>query len=168
MTPNTIKYRKKYCEILLTNHKKEVIAVSKISKESITLVTKYHWVLFNNGRNKYVMSTKIGNQKQILLHKLLRKTKKYCIDHINNDGLDNRLENLREATRSQNQMNRKLNKNSLTKNKGITFHKKKLKWQARISINNKRLSLGYFKILKKAITARKNAENKYHKQFTPW
>ncbi len=64
------------------------------------------------------------------------------IDHINHDGLDNRLENLRLVTVSQNQHNRIINKNNSSGYKGVYFHKQRQKWHAEIMIGRKKKSLG--------------------------
>jgi hypothetical protein len=58
------------------------------------------------------------------------------IDHINQDKSDNRIENLREVTQSQNSLNNKA--------RGCSFHKASGKWQASIKINYKQISLGLF------------------------
>lgn len=67
------------------------------------------------------------------------------VDHFNHNGLDNRRVNLRICTNSQNQMNRKPNKNSRSKFKGIRLHKRGQVWEARIMLDGKSLYLGGFK-----------------------
>ena len=64
------------------------------------------------------------------------------IDHINHNKLDNRICNLRECTRSQNQANRLPYKNH--KYKGICFEKRLGKYQAQIKHNYKLYYLGLF------------------------
>lgn len=77
-----------------------------------------------------------------------------ALDHINRDGCDNRLCNLRLATHSQNMQNRR------SKYGGVTFRHGY--WRARISIDNRQIFLGQFKDKADAIAARKAAELKYH------
>ncbi len=62
------------------------------------------------------------------------------IDHINRVRNDNRIENLRLVTHSDNQVNK-----AFDGVKGISYHKRDKKWQASIKFNNKRIHLGYFK-----------------------
>jgi HNH endonuclease len=64
------------------------------------------------------------------------------VDHINGDCSDNRIENLREATRSQNQQNRRVNKNSSTGLLGVQRNHKK--WKATIRLNNAPIYIGTF------------------------
>lgn len=66
------------------------------------------------------------------------------IDHRDNDGLNCRKYNLRSATPSQNQQNRKANKNP-TGFKGVDFHPWLLRkrYSARIKLNGHRVFLGY-------------------------
>lgn len=70
------------------------------------------------------------------------------IDHKNGNPSDNRIENLRESTQAQNLQNLRSPKtNSSSKYLGVTCHKriKNKKWQARIQIDEKVRSLGYFR-----------------------
>ncbi len=65
------------------------------------------------------------------------------IDHKNRNRADNRIDNLREATSSQNKINSALKKNKLGVS-GVTFRKRYSKYVARISINKHRIHLGTF------------------------
>lgn len=78
------------------------------------------------------------------------KFPKKHIDHIDMDITNNRISNLRLATRSQNQCNRGVQSNNTSGHKGVSFDKKQKKWHAYIKINNKRKHIGYFKILSDA------------------
>ena len=67
------------------------------------------------------------------------------IDHINRNPSDNRIENLRECTQSQNCMNsRKKRKGFSSKYKGVCWYKPSKKWQAVIQLNKKQIYLGRF------------------------
>jgi len=66
------------------------------------------------------------------------------LDHINGDRLDDRIANLRPATRSQNHANEKIRKSGTSQYKGVGWHKAAGKWEARIKHNGKLIWLGYF------------------------
>lgn len=66
------------------------------------------------------------------------------IDHINMIKNDNRWENLREATNSENNMNRIIQKNNTSNYRGVYFRKDCGLWAAYIAINKKRIHLGIF------------------------
>lgn len=65
------------------------------------------------------------------------------IDHINDNRLDNRIDNLHLVTQRYNAY--KTQGRYSSKHKGVSWHKKKKKWQASIYINNKLKYLGSFK-----------------------
>ena len=88
-----------------------------------------------------------------------------AVDHINRDGLDNRWENLREATHSQNSTNRSVRVTSASGITGVYFRKDNKTWQADITVNKVRKSLGSFATKDQAVAARKIAEAKYHGEF---
>jgi hypothetical protein len=86
------------------------------------------------------------------------------IDHINHIRNDNRLLNLREVSRQENNQNTTKQKNNKSGRVGVHFDNKRSKWVAQITINGKATPLGRFNFKKDAIEARKNAEiaNGYH------
>lgn len=83
------------------------------------------------------------------------------VDHINQNKLDNRVENLREADKSINSINRPLQKNNLTGVRGVAFNKLTSKYEAYITVKSKRLHLGLFITKEQATEARLNAEKLY-------
>ena len=82
------------------------------------------------------------------------------LDHIDRNKSNNSISNLREVSRSENNLNKGLQANNKTGIAGVYFHKKSDKYRAEIKRNNKTTSLGYFDTLDEAITARKLAEIK--------
>jgi hypothetical protein len=90
---------------------------------------------------------------------------KMFVDHIDGDKLNNRIENLRLATRSQNQHNCKKQSNNTSGVKGIGWNKQRKKWRARITINGKSIWLGYYNTIEEAEAAITAARNNLHGEF---
>ena len=86
------------------------------------------------------------------------------IDHINHNQMDNRLSNLREATASQNQHNKKM----YNPFKGVAYDSsvpRTKPWTARIMVNNKSMFIGSFETREEAAEAYRKAALKYHGEF---
>jgi hypothetical protein len=66
------------------------------------------------------------------------------VDHINLIKSDNRIENLRFATRSENNANRIKKANTSSMFKGVTWHAQRNKWKASIQIDGKNKHIGLF------------------------
>jgi len=66
------------------------------------------------------------------------------IDHINLDKSDNRWSNLREATHSQNTMNRPRRIDNTSGCKGVVWDRSRNKWAARIKLPERNKHLGRF------------------------
>jgi hypothetical protein len=75
------------------------------------------------------------------------------IDHINENKSDNRIANLRPASRSENMFNRGKNKNNTSGIKGVVFCKATNKWRAQIMIDRKSVNIGRFKTKEEAANA---------------
>lgn len=80
------------------------------------------------------------------------------IDHINGDRTDNRLENLREVTRAENNMNRRRSRANKSGVIGVRFLERIGRWQAFIKTAGKEHFLGSYSSFNDAKTARKAAE----------
>ena len=95
---------------------------------------------------KYKGSTLLG--KPFLLHRItFYMAYGYCpdfIDHINGDGQDNHIDNLRPAKKCENQWNHGLSKANSSGVKGLSWAKSQDKWLACIRQNGKNKNLGYF------------------------
>lgn len=107
-------------EIKLANNK----GVALVDDEDFEMLNQYKW--FNNGTGYAITKIK-KNNKQVnkLMHLFIIDTPKDMqTDHIDRNKLNNKIENLREVTHSQNLMNCKSYKNSSSKYKGVTWIKK--------------------------------------------
>lgn len=87
---------------------------------------------------------------------------KFELDHENLNKIDNRIKNLRPATRSQNEMNKKVRSDSRSGQKGVWLHKRLGRWTSQIVLNGKRRHLGLFDSIEDAAAAyRKAAEETF-------
>ena len=81
------------------------------------------------------------------------------IDHIDHNGLNNKIENLRKVSCSINQKNKPLQSSNKTGVSGVNWHINAKKWQARITdLNGKRIDLGRYDNFEDAVNARKEYE----------
>jgi hypothetical protein len=108
----------------------------------------------------YINLCKDGNIYKKRIHKLVGETfipnpqNKQCIDHKDNDRLNNNVNNLRYATIKENSMNSKLSSRNTSNFKGVSFLKQRNKYKAYIKFNGKNKHLGYFDKIEDAINAR--------------
>jgi hypothetical protein len=83
------------------------------------------------------------------------------IDHINRDRSDNRIENLRQATKQENCTN----KAAKSGFKGVRFHEQTGKWQARIASNYREQHIGLFSSDVEAAKAYDEKARELHGQY---
>lgn len=86
-------------------------------------------------------------------------------DHKNGDTLDNRRENLRPATHSENARNRCRPRTATSAYKGVYWKKDNRKWGARIAVSGKDIHLGYFSDPAEASAAYQKAAEERHGAF---
>lgn len=87
------------------------------------------------------------------------------LDHMNNIRSDNRICNLRECSDVQNSQNRSKQSNNSSGYKGVLWHKRDQKWQARAMINGKQYHIGQFDDPKKASEAYQKFCQENYKDF---
>lgn len=124
------------------------------------------WITTCNGRKYKKMSV---NRKTVYVHHAIFLMHhgflpKY-IDHIDCNSLNNKIENLRAATQSQNMGNSKMSSKNTSGYKGVTWRKDTQKWLAQIMVNNKHISLGSYTSKEEAALAYKNGAEKYFGEF---
>lgn len=86
------------------------------------------------------------------------------IDHIDGDGVNNRLLNLRLATYTENNRN-SASRGGKSKYKGVYWFKRDSKWQAQLQVGDKKQHIGYFDNEEDAAEAYKRAASEIHKDF---
>jgi len=90
---------------------------------------------------------------------------KLCVDHINNNKIDNNVTNLRYVTHQENNMNVPILKNNTSSVKGVYFDKEMKKWRAQIMQNYKILHIGLFNNIEDAKLARQNKAKELFGEF---
>lgn len=88
------------------------------------------------------------------------------IDHIDGDNTNNDPSNLRAASKSENMINRALQSNCKSGFTGVDFMARSSVYRAQIHKNGRKIYLGTFKNLEDAAMARKEAEEKLHKEWS--
>lgn len=132
--------------------------------------------LFRKGTSKKVgtnlngyLTTTLG-KKRYLVHRIV-----WCmfhgrwptaqLDHINGIRNDNRIENLRECTNTENNRAVGIKKNNTSGYKGVTFNKASGKFYAYIRVDYKRIHLGVWESPTDAAKAYNEAALKYFGEF---
>lgn len=129
--------------------------VALVDNEDFVHLCKINWTSsLDKSRQCYyaVSSVRIGlrwsvqSMHRIILERMLGRnlTKGEEVDHINHDTLDNRRENLRLASHSENMRNRKKYKSNTSGYKGVSWRNDIKKWHVQITFHNRRIHLGYF------------------------
>lgn len=132
-----------------------------VDLEDFWKVKNIHWSFTNKG---YLVGKDKFGKKQ-LLHRLIMDCPQGMeVDHLKPETrYDNRKSNLQIKTHAQNIMNRDVTKANKSGVSGVSKYKNK--WRARITVNYKEISLGYYNTFEDAVKARKEAEEKY---FGEW
>lgn len=87
------------------------------------------------------------------------------VDHRDGNPLNNRIENLRPADSTRNGYNKKINRNSSTGVKGVTWRANRNSWEACIIVRGVRVYRRLFKDFDKAVIAIRSAREELHGEF---
>lgn len=138
--------------------------VAVVDVEDWGKVRPYKWcALLRDGIPYAVILRK---RKTVYLHQVIAgKKNSYEIDHRDRNTLNNKRENLRFATKSQNQANQKIRSDNTSGFKGVNWRKDIAAWAARVSVMNKRIHLGHFPTAEAAARAYDTAAQKHFGEF---
>lgn len=150
----------------------DTITKIKLNDGSLCIVDTEDYLLFCNhywrkNENGYVESN-IGT-----IHRIITKCPNNKeVDHINHNKLDNRKENLRICTKSENNFNRlAANRTSTTGIRGVFFDKRANRYKVEFTFNNEHYDFGLFKDLETAKNVVQNARwnvSHYSKMDNPF
>ena len=126
-------------------------------------VSQHRWCC-DKARNTFYARAWIGGRMVRLHTFLVSPPPGMMADHRNGDGLDNRRENLRVATASQNGANRHRTRGT-SRYLGVCWSEQKQRWRALISDGTKRLAIGVFRSELEAAQAYDRKATEIHGEF---
>lgn len=140
--------------------------LSVVDAETAGFIGQYSW--HTNGGGYAVRSVQVdGKESLVFMHRILAMAPVGVeVDHINRDRLDNRLENLRLASRSQNNANKsvKAHKKS-SKYKGVYKNSNATTYNVRLSVNGQKVYVGSYSDEIEAAKAYDQAALEHHGEF---
>lgn len=124
------------------------------------MLDRFRWCLTKSG---YAQAWVCG--RVVYMHRLIVEALAgQHVDHANGDRSDNRRENLRTCTRSQNLANRTKDRDNTSGYKGV-FLKRPGRWFSQIGVNGRLIYLGTFDVPQDAAKAYDAAARSYHGDF---
>lgn len=121
------------------------------------------------GKSKFICGIYRVENKNYYFHRdVIDLTGGLEVDHITHPTMtfiDNRKQNLRAATSSQNGMNRGLSSNNSSGFTGVCWYKRSSKWKATITVDKKTKNLGQFETMEDAVAARKIAQDELFGEY---
>lgn len=138
-----------------------------IDAADVPLVAAFSWHAFVQPHTVYAGRGAFNQRPAtVMLHRaLLGADSGLDVDHIDNDGLNNRRANLRFATRSQNMCNSRTPSNNKSGFKGVSWHKASNRWRAQLGFSGEKYHLGYFEMPEAAYAACVSAREQLHREF---
>lgn len=129
-----------------------------VDAEDYERLAQHKWHCRKAKNNFYAFRRK--QNKMVSMHReIINAPEGLLVDHIDGNGLNNRKGNVRLCTYAQNACNRRPNRNTRSKYKGVSFHKRDKKWEAQIMWNGKGIYLGRFdNEIEAAVTYDRKAE----------
>lgn len=149
-------------EIPLTQGK-----VAIVDDEDYEAMAKHKWCLYDNrrGHQYAVRFTRVPKKRLVRMHRvILGEPEELVVDHINGDGLDNRRQNLRVCTRTENIRNSKSQGGAVPQFKGVT-RAPNGGFRAMIMANRRSEALGTFNTAEDAARAYDAAAIRLHGDF---
>lgn len=132
------------------SNKRNIFLVPSVDKEGYYRI----WLYINKKRKFFSVSRLMG---QLFLPNFYNLPQ---VDHRDRNRANNNLYNLKWKTRSDNNHNQGMKSTNTSGIKGVSYHKRHNRWEARLVKNGKTYQRG-FKEKDDAIKYRKELENKY-------
>lgn len=143
--------------------------VATVDDAYAEIAKAYHWCPHAGTGTWYARAYKTiaGKRRTFLLHRVVMGVQDASIeiDHVDQNGLNCCMSNLRIATHQENCRNRGKSKTSTSGEKGVYWHAQRNRWRAQIKANGKVIHLGLFDTISDAAAAYRKAELYYFGEF---
>lgn len=138
---------------------------AKVDDYNFSRVTQHSWSAHIDVNTVYGRA-KI-NSELVLMHRFILglTDPMLLVDHIDRDGLNCLVTNLRVVTKSQSNMNRSIFSNNTSGYRGVSFKKQNRKYCSYINLNGQRISLGYYLTAIEAAIAYDTAAKRHHGEY---
>lgn len=150
-------------EIPLTQGK-----VALVDDEDYDWLMQWKWHAFWSGFHFYAARKAPAPERSrmIYMHRQITGAGKgEDVDHRDSDGLNNQRCNLRRCTHAENMRNRGAQSNNRSGLKGVSFYNKTKKWRARIRVDGRQRTIGYYATPELAHAAYCAAARSLHGEF---
>lgn len=117
--------------------------------------------------NGYLRTRAGGEQYAVhrIIWKMVHGVESDDIDHINGERKDNRIANLRLATRSDNNRNIVISPMNTSGYSGVTYLKREKRWKAYLKVEKTQVCAGLFKEKREAVIAYNHLALRLHGDF---
>lgn len=145
--------------------------VSVIDFEDFSRVRGFNWHAHRTkglwyARRGVWNALRKNNDSEYLHNRIFSPPAGQFVDHKNNNGLDNRRENLRECSKAQNaQAVRRKSPGKSSKFRGVAWHKQRERWRASVEFGGRHIFLGLFDFEEDAAKAYDAAALKHFGEF---
>ena len=140
--------------------------VAFVSPQDIAWASQSRWSVSTKRNGLYAV---LSTNKNCYLHREVAARAgvdiSQFVDHKNQNTLDNRRLNLRAATIAQNNCNKRVRSDSFSGVKGITFDKRRNKYQARVTWEGKTHWAGHYDTVEEAVAAVTELRIRLHGEF---
>ncbi|MFZ2472279.1 MAG: HNH endonuclease [Methanothrix sp.] len=152
----------------------KTVLLSEVDKDLANMEWRLETEQTSNGVRYYVKyAHSKGSIHRVVMRRVLKEKGmelKKEVDHIDRNPLNNKRDNLRESTKTQNNCNKgkiKMINGKKTSSQciGVTYDKKAGKWRSRLKHDGIVENLGYHNSEESAAMAYDNAAKKYHGEF---
>lgn len=128
-------------------------------------LSAYSWHVWKHKHTYYART--FTNGRSLFMHRVILglDDPKILTDHEDHNGLNNQRNNIRIATSSQNNANRRSFNRGSSKYKGVCWREKRKKWRAYICVENKRTDIGCYETEKEAALAYNKRALELHGEF---
>lgn len=144
-----------------------VVAWAKVDDEDYEDLAQFRWTLHNWGYAKRSYYQDGQGFTEMMARRIMQAKPGESVDHENRDKLDNRRENLRSATGSEQQWNqgKRMPGKTTSRFKGVSWSRQAKGWRAFIRVHYKGIYLGKYSSEVEAALAYDEAAGRLHGEF---